>query len=59
MKDGTRTATGTTARIGIVTAPQLPLRQHDLQHAAERMRRALAARNRAFALRNAEENWPR
>ena len=53
-------ATGTTARIGIVTAPEeRQLRQHELQREAERMRRALAARNRAFALRNAEENWPR
>ena len=57
MRDGT--ATGATARIRIVTAPELPLRQHELQRAAERMRKALAARNRAFALRNAEENWPR
>ena len=57
MRDGT--ATGTTARVGTVTAPERPLRQHELQREAERMRRALAARNRAFALRNAEENWPR
>lgn len=54
------TATGATARIATVTAPEeRPLRQHELQREAERMRRALAARNRAFALRNAAENWPR
>lgn len=57
MRD--RTETGPTSRIGTVTAPEPPLRQPELQREAERMRRALAARNRAFALRNAEENWPR
>ena len=45
--------------IETITAPERPLRQHEIQREAERMRRALAARNRAFALRNAEENWPR